>query len=100
MDEARARAVLARAPGLTADVTAALLASAGGDLALASTARTATGVPLPPAARHYLSAPDERTLGADLEWLETSGTVIVLCTDAGYPPLLKQIAGAPAALYL
>jgi DNA processing protein len=100
MDAARARAVLARAPGLTADVTEALLAAAGGDLALASTARAATGVPLPPAARQYLSTTDERTVGADLEWLATSGTVIVLCTDRDYPPLLKQIVGAPAALYV
>jgi len=82
MDNAHARAKLARTPGLTADALEALIAAAGGDLAQ---------VPL--------TAPDERAVASDLEWLERSGTVIVLSTDPGYPPLLRQTAGAPAALY-
>ena len=79
---------------------AAVIAAAGGELAPASLARAAVRVELPPAARSYLRAPDERTLAADLEWLAASGTVIILSTDPGYPPLLKQTAGAPAALYV
>jgi len=100
MDEARARAVLARAPGLTAEAADALIAAAGGDLAAASPVRSGARVELAPAARAFLSAPDERAVAADLEWLAASGSVIVLCTDPEYPPLLRQTAGAPAALYV
>ncbi|HEX4619133.1 MAG TPA: DNA-processing protein DprA [Steroidobacteraceae bacterium] len=100
MDAAHARATLARTPGLTAEAAGTLIASAGGDLAAASLARAAARVELPPAARAYLRSPDERAVAADLDWLASSGTVIVLCTDPGYPPLLKAAAGAPAALYV
>jgi DNA processing protein len=100
MDTALARATLARTPGLTAPAAEALIAAAGGDLAAASRGRSIARVELPPAARSFLSAPDERALAADLEWLAASGTRIVLCTDPEYPPLLRQTAAAPAALYV
>jgi DNA processing protein len=101
MDQVRARALLARTPGLTADAATGLLAAAGGDLtAIARAARAAAALTLQPAARAFLAAPDERRLDADLKWLEESATAIVLCTDPAYPPLLKQTAGAPAALYV
>jgi DNA processing protein len=100
MDSSLTRATLARTPGLTAATADALLAATGGELARASLARCAARVELPPAARAWLNAPDERALADDLEWLASSGTVIVLSTDPGYPPLLKQTAGAPAALYV
>jgi DNA processing protein len=100
MDLNAARATLARTPGLTAEAADALIAAAGGELAPASFARCAARVELPPAARAYLNSPDERAVAADLEWLSESGTVIILSTDPGYPPLLRQTAGAPAALYV
>ena len=100
MDLNPARATLARTPGLTAPAADALLAAAGGELTRASLARCVARIELPPAARAYLSAPDERAEAADLEWLERSGTSIILSTDPGYPPLLRQTAGAPAALYV
>jgi len=100
MDAVRARAVLARAPGLTAEAAGALLATAGGDPGRAVSARPVNGTALTPAARDFLAAPDERAVAADLAWLDESGTVIVLCTDPEYPPLLKQTVGAPAALYV
>jgi len=100
MDSSSARATLARTPGLTAQAAGALIAAAGGDLAAIARARRAARVELPPAALAFLSTPDERAIGADLEWLAASGTVIVLCTDAEYPPLLRQTASAPAALYV
>ena len=100
MDTARARATLARTQGLTAEAAEALIAAAGGDLGAALRLRALSPVELPPAARAFLAAPDERAIDADLEWLAASGTVIVLCTDPGYPPLLRQTAGAPAALYV
>ena len=100
MDSSSARATLARTPGLTAEAAGALIAAAGGDLAEVARARRAARVELPPAALAFLSTPDERAISADLEWLAASGTVIVLCTDPEYPPLLRQTAGAPAALYV
>ena len=100
MDAALARATLARAPGLTAPTAQMLIGAAGGDLAQAARAPSTLRVELPPAARSFLGTPDERALGADLEWLASSGAVIVLCTDPEYPALLRQSAAAPAALYV
>ena len=90
MDLSSARAMLARTAGLTAEAAGALIAAAGGDLAEVPRARGAARI----------GFPDERTVASDLEWLERSGSVIVLCTDPEYPPLLRQTAGAPAALYV
>jgi DNA processing protein len=100
MDALAARALIARTPGLTADSAAALLTAAGGDPTGAGRAARAAGVELSPAARSFLTAPDERALAADRAWLEESGAAIVLATDGDYPPLLKQTAGAPVALYV
>lgn len=100
MDAARARATLARTPGLTAPAVQALIAAAAGDLVRAARAPGSLRIELPPAARAYLSAPDERVLAADLDWLAASGTAIVLCTDADYPPLLRHTADPPTALYV
>jgi len=100
MDATRARALLARTPNLTAESLGALLEAAAGELTAAASARAAARVELPPAARACLASPDERALDADLAWLASSGTTIVLASDAAYPPLLKQTAGAPAALYV
>jgi DNA processing protein len=100
MDPQSARATLARTPGLSAAAAEALRAAAGGGLEPEALGRGAARVDLPPAARAWLAAPDERAVAADHEWLEESGTVIVLSTDPGYPPLLRQSAGAPAALYV
>ena len=90
MDLSSARATLARTPGLTAEAAGALIAAAGGDLTEVPRTRGAARIEFP----------DERAVASDLEWLERSGSVIVLCTDPEYPPLLRQTAGAPAALYV
>ena len=100
MDEPYARAVLARAPGLTAEALGSLSAAAGGDVIRAATAAAAARVDLPPAVRAFLAAPPTARIAADLEWLAASGTTILLSADAAYPPLLGATVGAPAALYL
>ncbi len=100
MDAMRARALLARAPGLSAEQLRALIAASGGEPARAAESRAAREVQLPPAARSFLSCPDEPALDADLAWLTVSGARIVLCTDPDYPPLLGETVGAPAALYV
>jgi DNA processing protein len=100
MDAFTARALLARAPGLTAAHAQALLSAAGGEVAHAGSGKVLREVELPPAAREFLRAPDEAALAADLAWLKLSGAQILLATDSGYPALLAQTIGAPAALYV
>jgi DNA processing protein len=100
MELRRVRALLARTPALSAERLQALTAAAGGELAGALTVRVLRRVELPDAARAYLSAPDETAVDTDLAWLDTSGAVILLSTDPEYPPLLREICGAPAALYV
>jgi len=100
METSRARAVLARTPALDAGQLQELLAAAGGDPERALGARVTQRVELPAAAQQFLAAPDEAAIEADLAWLGASGARIVLSCDVDYPPLLRQDAGAPAALYV
>src|SRR5260370_28826959 len=100
MDAIRARALLARVPGLSAEHLRALSAAADGEPARAAEPRAARDLQLPAAARSFLAAPDEPGLDGDPAWIAASGARIILCTDPDYPPLLGQTAGAPAALYL
>jgi DNA processing protein len=100
MESIRARALLARTPALGCRDLEALLTAAGGEPARAVESRAARAVPLPGPARAFLAAPDEAALAADLEWLGGSGARILLYTDPDYPPLLREISAAPAALYL
>src|SRR2546430_11886737 len=100
MDAIRARALLARAPGLSAEHLRALMLAAGGEPARAAERRAARKVQLPPAARGFLSSPDEAALAADLAWLAASGARHSLCTEPGYSPLLGHSAGAAAAPHL
>jgi len=100
MDALTARALLARAPGLTTAHLQALLRAARGELAHTTSSAVLREAELPAAARDFLRAPEAQTLAADLDWLSLSGTQILLATDAEYPALLAQTVGAPAALYV
>ncbi len=100
MDALTARALLARAPGLSAEHLQALLRTAGGELERTTTRATLAQVELPAAARDFLRAPDADALAADLDWLGSGGAQILLSTDPAYPALLAQTVGAPAALYV
>jgi DNA processing protein len=99
MDATPTRALLARAPGLTKGHLHALIA-AGGDLEHAVTRAALHAVSLPQAAHRCLVSTEARVIDADLAWAARTGTAIVLCTDASYPPLLAATSGAPAALYV
>src|SRR3979411_2026749 len=96
MDAIRARALLARAPGLGAEHLRALIAAAGGEPARALQPRVLREGQLPGAAHGFRSSPDEAAIEADLVWLAASGAHIILCTDPDYPPLLRETAGGPA----
>ncbi len=100
MDEVRARALLARLPGVGARELSSLIAAAGGEPASVPASRAIHESDLSPAARAFLASPDEAALDEDLAWLGASGARIVLCTDPEYPPLLREISGAPASLYV
>src|SRR5207248_6725497 len=100
MDEIRARALIARLPGLTAEQLRPLIAAAGGEPAAILTRRALDAPDLPPAARAFLASPDETALDADLAWVRVSGARILLSTDPEYPPLLAESSGAPASLYV
>ncbi|HEX4648073.1 MAG TPA: DNA-processing protein DprA [Steroidobacteraceae bacterium] len=98
MDEIRARALLARLPGVGSTELSALVAAGGGDLASVPASRAARD--LPAAARDFLASPDERALDEDLAWLGASGARVLLFTDPDYPPLLRETPAPPASLYV
>jgi DNA processing protein len=91
---------LVRSPGLTGEHVQALLTQAGGDSERLCEPQIIAQVELPAAAREFLQRPDRAALGADLEWLRTSGARLVLWGDADYPRPLAAIRGAPAGLYV
>ena len=100
METSRARAVLARTPALPAGHLLSLLEAADGDLERALGARVTQRLDLSEAAQEFLASPDEAAVDADLAWLSSSGARILLASDEEYPPLLRQMPGAPAALYV
>ncbi|MBV8143833.1 MAG: DNA-protecting protein DprA [Gammaproteobacteria bacterium] len=100
METSRARAVLARAPALGAGQLHELLAAAGGEPGRALSMRITQGIGLASATQQFLAAPDEAAVDADLAWLAASGVRILLSADPDYPPLLRELHDAPAALYV
>ena len=92
--------MLARTPDLTAGQLSALLAAAGDELERALGARVTQRVELAEGAQQFLASPDGAAVDADLAWLSSSGVRIVLACDPEYPPLLREMPGAPAALYV
>jgi DNA processing protein len=98
MEATKFRAMLARAPGLTAEHVHGLFALTGNEANFDDA--TLRKVEIPPAARAFLTAPDEGALRADLQWIETSGARLILCTDAAYPALLAETTGAPPVLFV
>jgi DNA processing protein len=100
MEAVRARALLGRTPGLNTTQLQALIAEAGEETARLSRARSGGAADLAPAARAFLSSPDEAAIDSDIDWLEGSGARILLYTDADYPPLLRETSSPPAVLYV
>ena len=100
MEAIRVRAMLARAPGLTAEHVHDLFALIGGEANLHCAAEALRQVEIPAAARAFLTAPDPLELRCDLHWIEASGVQLIMCTDADYPQLLAQTAGAPPVLFV
>ncbi|HTX24225.1 MAG TPA: DNA-processing protein DprA [Steroidobacteraceae bacterium] len=105
MDERRAWAILARAPGLAARHVHTVLTTLG-DLPQVASARSAGERRLlaqagwPAGARAFLEMPPHARIDADLRWLDTSGARLIPCTSPGYPPLLSALASAPPVLWV
>ena len=100
MEGTKVRAMLARAPGLTAEHARALLTAAGGEAELNFSPSLLRTARLPPAACAYLGSPSAAELNADLRWIDASGARLILCTETAYPPMLAQTTGGPAVLFV
>lgn len=51
-------------------------------------------------ARRWLDAPDPARVEADLEWLDQASHHLLGWDDPDYPSLLREVPGAPAALFV
>ncbi len=100
MDGLVTRAALARAPGLRASHVGLLLAAAEGDLTRCLAPPILNQVPLPPAALAWLRFPDVKSLDADLAWTTRKDVRLLASVDADYPERLRELADAPAVLYV
>ncbi|MEN9705980.1 MAG: hypothetical protein RLZZ393_1859 [Pseudomonadota bacterium] len=92
---------IARAPGLHADHLRPALARVGSPLGLwRERPDRLRGLGLPSAASVALADPPEARIDADLAFLQRSGSLLLPCTDPGYPVQLAQIPCAPAVLHV
>jgi DNA processing protein len=105
MDERRACALLARAPGLQASQLRAAMARLG-ELAWVAGSHGAEAreareqADFPARARAFLESPPDALIDADLRWLDASGAQLVPSTAQDFPPLLAAVSGAPAVLWV
>jgi DNA processing protein len=99
--ELRRLCLAARAPGLTAEQFACIVA-ASPDLALLEhpDAATLARLDLTTGMAQWLRAPDAARIDADLRWLEATGCTLLAATDARYPAALLRARGAPAVLFV
>jgi DNA processing protein len=100
MDGLFIRAALARAPGLRASHVTALLGAADGELTRCLEPQILERIVLPPQALSWLRFPDTAELDCDLRWITHSGAHLLTSTDPEYPPQLRELADAPAALFV
>jgi DNA processing protein len=100
MDDRFVRAAFARAQGLKASHVALLLAAADGDLSRCLDPVILNSVQLPAAALSWLRFPDAAELDADLTWINHNGAHLLASTDPDYPAQLRELADAPAVLFV
>jgi DNA processing protein len=96
--QTRAWLSLLRAPGLGATQLRDRIARHGD--AVATLAQARRDGQTPESARAWLAAPDQAVLDRDEAWLGAPGHHLIACVGADYPVLLRNIANAPAALFV
>ncbi len=93
--------VMLRAPGLGPATLRAVVARHGGArAALAALRRGEAGAELRADSRAWLDAPDQAVLDGDRAWLAGNGHHLLGWDDPDFPSLLREIGGAPAALFV
>lgn len=101
MQDLRHWLALLRAPGLDGSRLAALLDTVGTPQdAFTAAARQLASLSLTPNTRRWLAKPDWARVDADLAWLESSGSRLLIHGQPGYPSLLAELPDAPAVLYV
>jgi DNA processing protein len=98
VDEALAWTALLRAPGLGATAVRRLIENTGS--ARQALERAQRDETVAASARDALRAADPAARAADRRWLEQPGNHLIVHGSADYPPLLRDIANAPAALFV
>jgi len=97
-DEATAWLTLLHAPGLGPATARGLVARHAS--ARAACAAGCTDTSLAPETRAALRAPDAAAIDLGLRWLEPPRHRLIASTDADFPALLRDVASAPAALFV
>ncbi len=92
--------ILLRAPGLGPARLRRLLDRHGDAAGVLDTLRRRGDEEAGEAARAWACAPDADAIAADRAWLAEPQHHLIPCTDPDFPPLLRAIPGAPAALYV
>lgn len=93
--------VLLRTPGLGASTLRPLISQHQGPGAALELLRSGKGGrELAAEARAWLDAPDPSVIASDLDWLAAPGHHFLGWDDPDYPSLLREVPGAPAALFI
>lgn len=93
--------VLLRAPGIGPSALRALVARHGDALGALAALRRGDGLrELGAETRAWLDAPDAELLAGDVDWLADEHHHLLAWDDPDYPSLLREIGGAPAALFV
>lgn len=93
--------ILLRAPGLGPAALRALVARHGSAERTLQHLRSGRLAPdIGEEARRWLDAPDPARIEADLAWLEFPQHHLLGWDDSDFPSLLREIPGAPAALFV
>lgn len=99
--ELRSLCVLARAPGLDADALQTAVARFGSlDALLAADAANLRATGIRPAAARALTAPDALQIDRDLRAVEQFALELLPAHESIYPAKLREIADAPAVLFV
>lgn len=91
--------VLLRAPGIGPATLRELIGRHGNASAALAAARRGE-YERSADSRDWLRAPNADLIAGDFAWLAGSDHALLTCDDADFPPLLRDIPGAPAALFV